>query len=311
MPPVASPHAARVRDLLESLNQELDPELGARIGRADRPRDDGGGLGSGGDRINGNAAPLASGIGAIDALLGGGFPRGALSEISGPASSGRTSLGLALLARLTRRGDYVAWIDAADAFDPLSAEAAGVVLERVLWVRAPDALAALRCSERVLETEGFGFVGLDLSASGGPQHARPALSRRGGPRGGRRTRSVAVPDAAWLRLTRRVAGKDLALLVLSDKRMAGSRAAAALELAPAKVRFTGTPRLLEPMEPVVDWARPFRAAPRVIRRRDEEREVKPDVKPGMKLVSVRPEAPSENHEDADACAEGAAHDRAS
>ncbi len=220
MPPVASPSAARARvhdlqDLMETLNRELDPELGARIARADRPRDDAG------------TPPLTSGLPQIDALIGGGFPRGALCEICGPASSGRTSLGLSLLAQLTRAGDYVAWIDAADAFDPPSAEAAGVELERVLWVRAPDPMAALRCGERVLETEGFGLVGLDLSNA-----------------------AVRIPEAAWLRLTRRVAGKHLPLLLLSDERLAGPRATLALEMVPGDARFTGTPRLLEPLEPL-------------------------------------------------------------
>jgi hypothetical protein len=70
-------------------------------------------------------------------LLGGGFPRGGLSEIAGPPSSGRTSLALALLAAATARGEVAALVDAADAFDPPSAEAAGVALARLLWVRPP------------------------------------------------------------------------------------------------------------------------------------------------------------------------------
>ncbi|MDP6981209.1 MAG: hypothetical protein QF570_21830 [Myxococcota bacterium] len=232
MPPAASPSTARVQTLIRTLNQELDPELGARIARADRPRDDG----STGNGTGNDTPPLPSGLPQIDSLIGGGFPRGSLSEITGPASSGRTSLGLALLARLTRAGDYVAWIDAADAFDPLSAEGAGVVLERVLWVRAPDPMAALRCSERVLETEGFGLVGIDLSQ-------------------GQKTPSI--PEAAWLRLTRRVVGKRLALLLLSNERLSGSRAGLALELEPANARFLGMPQLLEPLEPQALLTRPF------------------------------------------------------
>ena len=70
----------------------------------------------------------------VDHLLGGGFPLGALSEISG--TSGRTSLALALLANTTRRGELAGWVDTADAFDPPSAERLGVDLNRVLWVRA-------------------------------------------------------------------------------------------------------------------------------------------------------------------------------
>jgi len=165
-------------------------------------------------------------------LIGGGFPNGCLSEISGPISSGRTTLVFALLAQATRSGAHVAWVDRADTFDPPSAEAAGVVLEHVLWVRAQRALAALRCSERILETEGFALVILDLTAQSQ----------------GRRNDKESIPQAAWLRLTRLAAGKQNALVLLSDQRLAGSRAALALEMQPAIAHFTGTPALLEALE---------------------------------------------------------------
>jgi len=80
---------------------------------------------------------VSSGVPAIDALTGG-LPRGCLTEICGPASSGRTTLLLAALAAATRRGEFCAVVDASDALDPQSAAAAGVDLERLLWVRCGD-----------------------------------------------------------------------------------------------------------------------------------------------------------------------------
>src|ERR1700735_2901282 len=80
---------------------------------------------------------VASGIPAIDALTGG-LPRGCLTEICGPASSGRTSLLLAALASATSRGEFCAVVDASDALDPHSAVAAGIALERLLWVRCGE-----------------------------------------------------------------------------------------------------------------------------------------------------------------------------
>src|SRR5579872_1655316 len=80
---------------------------------------------------------VSSGIPALDALTGG-LPRGCLTEICGPASSGRTSLLLAALAAATRRGEFCAIIDASDTLDPHSAAAAGVDLEHLLWVRCSD-----------------------------------------------------------------------------------------------------------------------------------------------------------------------------
>ena len=78
-----------------------------------------------------------SGISALDALTGG-LPRGCLTEICGSASSGRTTVLLAALAAATRRGEYCALLDASDALDPRSVEAAGVDLDRLLWVRCGE-----------------------------------------------------------------------------------------------------------------------------------------------------------------------------
>ncbi len=65
----------------------------------------------------------------------GGLPRGQVSEVVGPASSGRTSVAWAALAAATRRGESVALIDTFDRFDPPTAKACGIELSRVLWVR--------------------------------------------------------------------------------------------------------------------------------------------------------------------------------
>ncbi len=87
-------------------------------------------------RLQVRAAPetVSSGILELDNLIGG-LPRGCLTEACGLASSGRTSLLLAALAAATRRQEVCALVDGTDAFDPQSATAAGVELERLLWVR--------------------------------------------------------------------------------------------------------------------------------------------------------------------------------
>jgi len=76
-----------------------------------------------------------SGVAELDAVLGGGFPRGSLVELCGPASSGRTSLAFSLLAEATERQQACAFVDVADSLDPLSLAAAGVELPRLLWIR--------------------------------------------------------------------------------------------------------------------------------------------------------------------------------
>ena len=77
---------------------------------------------------------VSSGIGEIDALTGG-LPRGCLTEVCGTASSGRTSVLLALLAAATQRQEVCALVDVSDGFDPASAATAEVNFERLLWVR--------------------------------------------------------------------------------------------------------------------------------------------------------------------------------
>ena len=61
----------------------------------------------------------ATEIAPLDARLAGGFPRGQLSEVVGPRSSGRTSLLLQMLAAATSRGELVALVDALDALEHL------------------------------------------------------------------------------------------------------------------------------------------------------------------------------------------------
>lgn len=77
----------------------------------------------------------STGVEAADRILDGGLPVGAISEILGPASSGRTSLALSFLAQRTAEGRVCAWVDVADALDPESAAANGVNLKQLLWVR--------------------------------------------------------------------------------------------------------------------------------------------------------------------------------
>src|ERR1700722_16979067 len=94
--------------------------------------------------------PVApTGVSEVDALLEGGLPVGAITEMVGAESSGRTSLALSFLASASRTGSVGAWIDVLDTFDPESAASAGADLSRVLWVRcgaaASKAQAAPEC----------------------------------------------------------------------------------------------------------------------------------------------------------------------
>ncbi|MDR3750470.1 MAG: hypothetical protein P4K94_03190 [Terracidiphilus sp.] len=76
-----------------------------------------------------------TGVAAVDALLNGGLPVGAITEMAGPECSWRTSLALSFVAACTRAGRVCAWVDVSDTLSPESAAAAGIRLDRLLWVR--------------------------------------------------------------------------------------------------------------------------------------------------------------------------------
>ncbi len=100
---------------------------------------------------------VSSGVPAIDALTGG-LPRGCLTEICGPATSGRTTLLLAALAAASRRGEFCVVVDASDALDPYSAAAAGVELDHLLWVRCSDHPALKSRAKQRRTTSSASFV---------------------------------------------------------------------------------------------------------------------------------------------------------
>jgi len=168
----------------------------------------------------GETAP--TGISQVDRLLDGGLPVGAISEVTGPDSSGRTSLALAFLAGRTQEGRVCAWVDADDAFDAESAAASGVCLRQLLWVRCrnanPAASAkpwtrldqALRATDLLLQSGGFAALVLDLGSTAAEHGYR-------------------IPLATWFRFRQAAGRTRCSLLVLGQRAFAQSSAAVVLE----------------------------------------------------------------------------------
>ena len=153
---------------------------------------------------------VSTGIPSLDAVVGG-LPRGAMTEICGPPCSGRTSVLLSALAARTAEGEVCALIDARDSFDPALASAAGVELQRVLWVRCQNADQALRATDLVIQAGGFGMVAVDLS------DVAPKMVRY-------------VPLNAWFRFRRAVEDTPTILLVLEQEANAKTCASLVLRL---------------------------------------------------------------------------------
>jgi recombination protein RecA len=78
---------------------------------------------------------VGTGVAAVDEVLAGGLPVGAVTEMIGAECSGRTSLALNFVAQVMREGKVCAWVDVSDALSPESAASCGVDLARLLWVR--------------------------------------------------------------------------------------------------------------------------------------------------------------------------------
>ena len=106
---------------------------------------------------------MPTGVGEIDAQLDG-LPRGAITEIHGTASSGRTSLLLSALAVATRQEETCALVDTSDTFDLSSAASARVDCDRLLWVRCSGSVErAFKATDLLLQSGGFGLVALNLA----------------------------------------------------------------------------------------------------------------------------------------------------
>src|SRR5580692_9352491 len=90
-------------------------------------------------------AVISTGSISIDAALGvGGLPRGRVTEVFGPESSGKTTLALHVIAEAQAAGGTAAFIDAEHALDPTYARKLGVDIDNLL-VSQPD------CGEQALE----------------------------------------------------------------------------------------------------------------------------------------------------------------
>jgi recombination protein RecA len=174
---------------------------------------------------------LSTGLALLDQRLEGGLPRGQMSEIVGPRSSGRTTLMCAALAAATGRGELTALVDPLDTFDPESAAACGIYLERLLWLRGDGTTMgawpqrekgqserlldrALKAVNLVLQAGGFELVVLDFA------EVPPDAIRR-------------LPFTTWSRLQRVIEGSRTVCLLLGPAPIARSAEGVSIQLAPS------------------------------------------------------------------------------
>lgn len=155
---------------------------------------------------------VSSGVPEIDALTGGGLPRGAIMEMFGTASSGRISLLCSALSYATSNHETCALIDASDTFDPASAANARVNCDRLLWVRCGNSLErAFKATDLLLQSGGFGLVALNLA------DVAVSCTRR-------------IMSSWWFRFRRAIESTPTALVVITPGACVRSCAAVVLEM---------------------------------------------------------------------------------
>jgi len=157
------------------------------------------------------ALTLATGVVEVDGLSGG-IPRGALSEVFGPASSGRTSLLLSILSYATTHDEICAVVDINDTFSPVAAAASGIDFDRLLWIRCGANLEhGFKATDLLLNAGGFGLVVLDMGDVAGKDARR-------------------IISSWWYRFRRTVENKPTAIVVMSAEGCTRSCASLSLEL---------------------------------------------------------------------------------
>jgi hypothetical protein len=154
-------------------------------------------------RLSEKRGRRSTGVAALDALLGGGWPRGALTELCGARSSGRTAIVRAALAAALAAGEATALIDAGGTLDARAVPRDGAA---PLWIRCA-ADQALKAADLVIAAGGFGLVALDLCDA-----------------------TLRIPDAAWMRLRHAARAQGTTVLITAARPRVGSFAAAAVEL---------------------------------------------------------------------------------
>lgn len=152
----------------------------------------------------------------------GGIPKGAITEVFGVASSGKTTFLHAVLAASVQAGECCTVIDVHGTFDPVAASATGVDLRRLLWVRCRGKLEhALQATDMLVHGGGWGVVALDIA------DVAPAMLQR-------------LPVSYWHRFRLAVENTPTSLLVIERESFVRSCAALAIEMTAAKPVWTGT-----------------------------------------------------------------------
>ena len=109
---------------------------------------------------------ISTGSISLDAAIGiGGIPRGRITEIYGPESSGKTTLALHVVAEAQKTGGYAAFIDAEHAMDPEYAKKLGVDIDNLLISQPDTGEQALDIAETLVRSGALDVIVIDSVAA--------------------------------------------------------------------------------------------------------------------------------------------------
>lgn len=119
-----------------------------------------------GDKPLVNVEVIPTGSFGLDIALGtGGFPRGRVTEIYGPESSGKTTLAIHAIAQCQMQGGIAAFIDAEHAFDKTYAESLGVDTDNLLISQPDNGEQALEITEHLIRSGAIDIIVIDSVAA--------------------------------------------------------------------------------------------------------------------------------------------------
>jgi recombination protein RecA len=119
-----------------------------------------------GDKAEMTIAAVSTGALALDLALGvGGLPRGRVTEIYGPESSGKTTLALHVVAEAQRNGGICAYVDAEHALDPTYAKAIGVDIDELLISQPDTGEQALEIADVLIRSGAIDVIVIDSVAA--------------------------------------------------------------------------------------------------------------------------------------------------
>lgn len=119
-----------------------------------------------GDNAIENVDVISTGSIALDAALGiGGLPKGRVTEIYGPESSGKTTLALHAIAESQKKGGIAAFIDAEHAFDRFYGQKLGVDVENLLVSQPDNGEQALEITENLIRSGAIDVIVIDSVAA--------------------------------------------------------------------------------------------------------------------------------------------------